>query len=114
MEGYPPFIGAKLSSSNVNKIKRYFKWSMFTEGDAIVSETRTGGVHYTGSKTRRKAVSFEVIRKNTYVVIVLFEYKKGVIFHTHIFFPQVSKRSSSILELITTGLYNEVKNLLLP
>jgi len=108
MKGYGPLYGVKLTPDIVQKLRSHFKWTMFTEGVALVHETPTGGVHYTGVPKHNKAVSFEVVRDGVYVIVSLFEYPKGTILHTHIFSPQLSKAKDS-----TTGkIYEEVKKLL--
>jgi hypothetical protein len=108
MEGFGPIYNIKLTDDIVQKLKNHFKWTMFTEGVALVHETPSGGVHYTGKAKYNKAISFEVTRGGTYIIVSLFEYPKGVILHTHIFWPQISKANKEVIRKI----YEEVKYVL--
>ena len=111
MKDFPPIHDIKLTSDIINKVKSHFKWSSFTVGESVVSVTPSGGVHYTGSRTLYPSISFEIIRK-VYIMVSLFEYPKGIIIHFHIYYPQIKNLSESELQVVTTKLYSEIKNLL--
>ena len=108
MKDFSPIKNIKLDSKTIEKIKNHFNWSSFCIGKNKVSITKTGGVHYSGKQTLTNSISFEVTRSNTYIMVSLFQYPGGVIFHAHIYYPQISKLNpDSIVKL-----YNEVKDLL--
>jgi hypothetical protein len=110
MKDFPPIRNVKLTDEIISKLRNYFNWSSFCVGKAKVSLTKQGGVHYTGKSTLTNSISFEITRGGIYVMVSLFEYTNGVIFHAHIYYPQISKLQPDTI----VKLYNEVKGLLEP
>jgi hypothetical protein len=110
MKGFPPLKGVKLNKETISKIKSYFKYTMFFEGVAIASISKSGGIHYTGVRTKEPGIAFEVIRGGIYIMVVLFEYPHGLVFHSHIYLPDIDKVSG--MDPRVVKLYSEVKNLL--
>jgi len=113
MKDFPPVKDAKLTPSVISKLKSYFKVTMFSEGEATISVSKTGGVHYTGVRQSTKCVNFEVMRNHVYFMVTLIEYPKGVIIHIHVFLPHLSKMSGES-DPRAVKLYSEVKNILQP
>lgn len=113
MESFPTIKGAKLTPSIVKNIKNYFKWSAFTVGKTKMNITPTGGVHSSGKLTMTEAVMFEIIRFGTYIVVALYEYPGGVIFHSHISWVSIDKKNINDWKVVIEKVYNEVKTILL-
>ena len=109
MKEYPPLYNVELTPRTIAKLKSHFSWSAFSEGETITSVTPSGGIHYSGMRTKTKCVIFEIKRGGIYVMVSLFAYPKGVILHTHIFYQDIGKKD---LKPIVQNIYNEVKNLL--
>lgn len=113
MSKYPSIKNVKLTNTAINKLKTYFKWSSFTEGKTITNITPQGGIHYTGKKTITNAVFLEIKRKRIYVVISLYEYPKGVVFHVYFPYPKVTEYSKIELETnIIEPLYLKITEIL--
>jgi len=95
--------GGRLTKENITKLTKSFKWSAFTIGQTRLNITKTGGVHFSGESKLMKAVSIEIPKNKTYIVINLFEYPKGVLFHPFIPFNNVidkTKLEDSIQEIM--------------
>lgn len=112
MKEYPSIKNVSLSHENISKLRNYFKWSGFTEGETITHVTPSGGIHYTGKQTTTKSVFFEIKRKTTYVGILLYEYPKGVIFHVYFPFPKVLELSKNEMNLIIEPIYQKITEML--
>ena len=114
MEGFPSFKGAKLNASVAKKLQNHFKnWSMFTIGKTKTHITPNGGIHFSGKLTETMAISFEIKRGNAYIMISLFEYPKGVVFHAHIYYPDISRKNDDEWKKVLDVVYNETKSVLL-
>lgn len=83
MEGYPSFKGLKLDNRVKDLIKSNFKIISYCEGQTKANFTNEGGVFYTGTPTITKSIMFE-LQSVSYIVIQLYEYPKGLVFHAFI------------------------------
>lgn len=109
----PPIKNVKLSRKSINKIRRKYKWAIFTIGRAKISVTDSGGIHPSGKDTESKSIFFEVRRGNGYVGISLIEYPNGVIFHSYVSVNDMDKKTSSNwTDKVVKPLYDEIKNIL--
>jgi len=108
MKDFPSLKG-KLDNSTILKIKDHFKTTIFNYGTCIMHETPTGGIHYTGTLTKRPSLSFEIVRSKIYIMITLNEYVKGIVFHVHIYYPHIDKIDETLLKNTVTRVYDEVK-----
>ncbi len=91
MKEFPSIKDVKLTHKIINQLKGYFKWATFCEGISKISETKSGGVYGPGETKLTKTVTFEIKRNNAYVMITLIEYKFGLIFHAHSYFPHMNR-----------------------
>lgn len=113
MENFKSISGVKITRSVVKELKKEFKnWSMFSAGKTKTNVTPSGGIHYSGKQIETNCISFEIRRGNAYVMISLFEYPKGVVFHTHIFLPDIEKRNKDGWITVLTPVYEKVKEIL--
>ena len=113
MEGFPSIKGAKIDKNLAKKLQNYFKsWSMIAVGKTRTHITPAGGIHYTGKETMTNSISFEVKRGGGYVMVSLFEYPKGLVFHAHIYFSDMDRKTKDGWEKVLKSLYEEVKKLL--
>lgn len=112
MDGFPSIKGAKLTNKNIKILSKEFNWSMFTVGKTKTSITPSGGIHFSGKLTITEAVSMEIRKGGVYIIISLFEYPKGVVFHSHIYFPHIDKKSKSDFSKIIQEIYVQVSKIL--
>lgn len=107
----PPIRG-ELDDIAIAELKSYFKWTSFCVGENVVHVTPSGGVHWSGKAQIYPSVMFEVTRKNTYFIVHLNQYTQGVIFHLHVFLPQLNKISNEQKEEVAKTLYDEVQKII--
>lgn len=108
-----PIKNVKLTRKVVDKLKRKYKWSVFTIGRAKMSVTPSGGIHSSGKQVDSKSIFFEVKRKSTYVGICLIEYPNGVVFHSYVSINDMDGQSSSKLtDSIVKPIYEEITEIL--
>ena len=113
MENFKSITNVKLNKSVVTTLKKEFNnWSAFSVGKTRTHVTPNGGIHYTGKLTETNCISFEIKRGGTYIMISLFEYPKGVVFHAHIFYPDVDKRSKDGWTNVLVPIYESIKTIL--
>ena len=113
MDNFKSISGVNLNRNVVKRLKQEFKnWSMFSVGKTKTNVTPNGGIHYTGKQIETNCISFEIRKGNAYIIISLFEYPKGVVFHTHIFLPDIEKRNTSGWVEVVTPVYEKVKQIL--
>lgn len=113
MEGFPSLKGAKIDSKTAKKLQDKFKnWSMFSVGKTKTHITASGGIHFSGVPTITTSITFEIRRAGTYLMISLFEYPKGLVFHAHIYYPDVDKKSKADWNKVIQTVYEEVKQAL--
>ena len=105
-------IRGELDEITVAQLKSHFKWTSFCVGENVVHVTPSGGVHWSGKAEIYPAVMFEVTRKNTYFIVHLNQYPNGVIFHLHVFIPQIGKIDDAQKEAVAQSLYTEVQKII--
>lgn len=112
MEGFPSIKGAKIDASLVRKLKNSFKgWSMFSVGKTKTHVTPSGGIHFSGAPTLTNSISFEIKRGGTYLMISLFEYPKGLVFHAHVYYPDIERKSKDDWKKTISLIYEEIKKI---
>lgn len=96
-------VSGKITKDTTHKIEKAFSRNITSicEGKTWVYVTKTGGVHYTGTKTETKAISFELSINKSYLVVLLYEYPKGVIVHFFIPYGKPNMIPEAKLEEIT-------------
>jgi hypothetical protein len=110
---FQPIQDVKLSRKVIDKIKRKYKWAIFTIGSAKMSVTRSGGIHSSGRETEQKSIFFELKRGGGYIGISLLEYPKGVVFHSYVSINDMDKKNKISWEGdIIKPLYEDIKNIL--
>ena len=93
--------GAKLTETKMKRIQEEIKYTGIGFGHTFVHVTPSGGVHYTGEKRKTKALFIELpAGQGQYVVLVFYEYPKGVITHLFETRPGVRSRIESNIEKI--------------
>jgi len=113
MEGFPSIKGAVLDKNTVRRIQKlYPSWSMFSVGKTKTRITPSGGIHFSGKETNTNCLSFEIKRGGGYIMISLFEYPKGLVFHAHIYYTDLDKRSKDGWNKVLQPIYEEIKNIL--
>ena len=112
MEGFPSIKSAKITPKSAKKIKDTFKnWSMFSVGKTRTHITPSGGIHFSGKLTETTALTFEIKRGGGYIMISLFEYPKGVVFHAHVYYSDLERKSKQEWGKVIEQIYNEVKTI---
>lgn len=109
---FEPIKNVKLTNSVAKKLKNKYKWSSFAIGKASMSVTPQGGIHSSGKKTLTKSISFEIRRGNGYIMISLFEYPKGVVFHAHVSVNDMDKKNKDSWTKTIEPIYEEIKDIL--
>ena len=113
MKDFPGITNAVLNRSTINKLKNYFNNKIsYLEGESIISVTPVGGIHYTGHRITTNSVAFEILRKNSKLIILLIQYPKGVLFHAYIYYPDVDKYSGSDWKYILDKIYTDISEIL--
>ncbi len=108
----PPIKDVKLTSKVIRQLKAKYKWASFTTGKAKMTVTPSGGIHSSGKLVYTQAVSFEIKRGQGYIMISLFEYPKGIVFHAHISINDMDKKNRSSWFDVVEPVYNEIKDIL--
>ena len=111
MSGFPSIKGVRIDKELVKKLQKKFpNWSMFSVGKTKTNITDSGGIHFSGTPTITNSISFEIKRGKTYIIVSLFEYPKGLVFHAHVYFPDVDAKTKDGWKTIIDKIYSEVND----
>jgi len=94
--------GATLTKKKAEEIQQRIEYTSIGWGHTFVHVTPSGGVHYTGKATKTNALFIELpAGRGQYILVVLYEYPKGVIMHIYETKPNVHTRAQhAITEII--------------
>jgi len=106
----PTLQKVALTKKGIEEIVETFKnrIASVATGYSIVSVTESGGVSYTGKKTKMPAAFIEIAKEKTHVVFALYAYPKGTILH--VFDPR-AKHAVSVYA--TDDVIETIKEILL-
>lgn len=99
----------KIDNTKFRKIVSELKVSSYMSGYSIISVTKSGGVHFSGKKTKMLAYCIEIPISRTYVVMLFYVYPKGTIIHLFEPFNNNNKINLDVLEERIIKVMNIIK-----
>ena len=113
MKNYPSFQNKKLNAELIHNIKKLFpNYTQFAIGTAKLKITENGGVHYSGVLKESNCINFELPIGNNKIIISMIEYPKGLLFHAHIYLPNIEDNSYNKLSNQVNIIYNKIKEVI--